>query len=184
MKFITAKQSKYYHLRYADILEDVREAREDVTTYPASEALDAAEIEEHEDFAGTWFVNVWVANKPKRKKSHAPSVNRAPMSDTVSTLAPSGESLSGKSTALMPADFWCTSTSSTGTSPAASTKRSKPRANGKGADAMQGNPPKIVKSRDTGKTYLVVREYKNLLLVDPTWKKHGQQFTIDRSAVE
>lgn len=68
MKFITAKQSKYYHLRYADILEDVREAREDVTTYPASEALDAAEIEEHEDFAGTWFVNVWVANKTQAKE--------------------------------------------------------------------------------------------------------------------
>lgn len=49
---------------------------------------------------------------------------------------------------------------------------------------MQGNQPKIVKSRDTGKTYRVVREYKNLLLVVPTWKKHGQQFTIDRSAVE
>ena len=43
--------------------------------------------------------------------------------------------------------------------------------------------PKIVKSRDTGKTYRVVREYKNLLLVVPAWKKSGHPFTIDRAAV-
>ena len=49
---------------------------------------------------------------------------------------------------------------------------------------MEANQPKFVKSRDTGKTYRVVREYKHILRVVAAWKKHGQQFTIDRSAVE
>ena len=40
---------------------------------------------------------------------------------------------------------------------------------------MKTEMPKIVKSRETGKTYRVVREYKNQLLVAPAWKSTGRR---------
>lgn len=39
-----------------------------------------------------------------------------------------------------------------------------------------------VKSRETGKVYYVVREYKTCLLVRPSWKKGGLPFTLPKSA--
>ena len=47
---------------------------------------------------------------------------------------------------------------------------------------MKAETPKIVKSRETGKLYRVVREYNNQLLVAPAWKKHGTPFTLPRIA--
>lgn len=49
---------------------------------------------------------------------------------------------------------------------------------------MNAENPKIVKSRDTGKTYRVVREYKHTIRVVAAWKKNGLPFTIDRASVE
>lgn len=49
---------------------------------------------------------------------------------------------------------------------------------------MNASAPKIVKSRDTGKKYRVVREYKYTLRVVAAWKKNGLPFTIDRASVE
>lgn len=47
---------------------------------------------------------------------------------------------------------------------------------------MKAETPKIVKSRDTGKPYRVIREYKHQLLVAPAWKKRGLPFTMSREA--
>lgn len=49
---------------------------------------------------------------------------------------------------------------------------------------MEANQPKFVKSRDTGKTYRVVREYKHTIRIVAAWKKNGIPFTIDRASVE
>ena len=64
---ITAKRFKYYHLRPADVRADICEAALHAKTAPARQALDGAEIEEHEDFAGTYFVNVYVENRAQAK---------------------------------------------------------------------------------------------------------------------
>lgn len=39
-----------------------------------------------------------------------------------------------------------------------------------------------VKSRETGKLYIVVREYRHSLLVRPAWKNSGLPFTLPKSA--
>lgn len=39
-----------------------------------------------------------------------------------------------------------------------------------------------VKSRETGKVYHVIREYRNTLMVTPAWRKHGYQMTMPKSA--
>lgn len=67
MKVITAKKFKYNRLTSANIVEDVNEALFDLTG-PALKALADFEIEEHEDFAGTFFVNVYVENKTQSSK--------------------------------------------------------------------------------------------------------------------
>lgn len=41
-----------------------------------------------------------------------------------------------------------------------------------------------VKSRDTGKVYRVIREYRNMLLVTPAWKKSGIPFTLPKTSFE
>ena len=39
---------------------------------------------------------------------------------------------------------------------------------------------RIVVSRDTGKRYRVIREYRHTLLVRPAWKQGGLPFTLPR----
>lgn len=41
-----------------------------------------------------------------------------------------------------------------------------------------------VKSRDTGKVYRVIREYKYTVLVTPAWKKSGIPFTLPKTAFD
>ena len=39
-----------------------------------------------------------------------------------------------------------------------------------------------VKSRETGKVYRVIREYRNTLMVTPAWRKHGYKMTMPKTA--
>ena len=50
-------------------------------------------------------------------------------------------------------------------------ERTRPAETGRGS---------IVVSRDTGKRYRVIREYRYTLLVKPAWKKSGYPFTLSR----
>lgn len=38
-----------------------------------------------------------------------------------------------------------------------------------------------VKSRETGKVYRVIREYKHTLMVTPAWRKHGYKMTMPKT---
>lgn len=41
-----------------------------------------------------------------------------------------------------------------------------------------------VRSRETGKVYRVIREYRNTLMVTPAWRKHGYSMTMPKTAFE
>lgn len=39
-----------------------------------------------------------------------------------------------------------------------------------------------VRSRETGKVYRVIREYRHVLMVTPAWRKHGYSMTLPKTA--
>lgn len=87
MKIIKAKKNTYHQLT----IEELSDVVADAITYLGNEilaselvdnydknigeakyALEDFEIEEHEDFTGTWWLNVWV-----EKKTHAEQIAKA-----------------------------------------------------------------------------------------------------------
>lgn len=52
----------------------------------------------------------------------------------------------------------------------------------KTSSAAESAKQTTVKSRDTGKVYRVIREYRYTLLVTPAWLKHGYRMTMPKAA--
>ena len=55
---------------------------------------------------------------------------------------------------------------------------------GKTDTAAQSAKAITVRSRETGKVYRVIREYKYTVLVSPAWLKHGYKMTMPKSAFD
>lgn len=55
---------------------------------------------------------------------------------------------------------------------------------GKTDTAAQSAKAITVKSRETGKVYRVIREYRHTLLVTPAWLKRGYKMTLPKTAFD